>query len=124
MPGRFDQLTDSPESKRRHIVVNILILPFRDQIGFMPNTYIAAISDIPAKARPGRQMSQISVLRVSSESPKGLPVLKKQYRSAKPDVAAHWTAVFRAPGRDRCLSRRASARSIAFADPSPKRRRP
>jgi hypothetical protein len=87
MPGRFDQLTDSPESKRRHIVVNILILPFRDQIGFMPNTYIAAISDIPAKARPGRQMSQISVLRVSSESTKGLPVLKKQYRSTKPDGA-------------------------------------
>jgi hypothetical protein len=37
------------------------------------------------------------VLRVSSESPKGLPVLKKQYRSAKPDVAAHKTKIGLAP---------------------------
>ena len=87
MPDGFDQLTDSPESERRHIMIDALILSFRDQIGFMPNTYIATVTDILAKARPGRQMRQIRLLRISSESPKGLPVLKEQNRPAKPDVA-------------------------------------
>jgi len=45
------------------------------------------------KARPGRQVGEVRLLRVSSESPEGLPVLKEQYRSAKPDVAAHKTKI-------------------------------
>ena len=97
MSGGFDQFTDSSESERRHIVINALILSFRDQIGLMPNTDIATVTDILAKARPRRQVRQIRVLRISSESPKRLPVLKKQYRSTKPDVAAHKTKIRLAP---------------------------
>src|SRR4029453_9446836 len=93
----FDQLTDSSESESRHIVINILVLSFRDQISFMPNTYITTVADIIAKARPSRQMGQIRVLRISNEGPKGLPVLKKQYRSAKPDMSADKTKIGLAP---------------------------
>ena len=87
-------------------MIDALISSFRDQIGFMPNAYIATVTDILAKARPGRQMGQIRLLRTSSESPKGLPVLKEQHRPTKSDVAAH------KPDRA-CAEARLSIRGIA-----------
>ena len=89
MPTCFDELTDSSESEGRHIVINALVLSFGNQIGFMPNTNIAAAADILAKARPGRQMGEIRALRISGESLKRSPVLKKQNRSSKPYIGAH-----------------------------------
>ena len=97
MPGGFDELTDASESERGHIVINALVLPLRNQIGFMPNTYIATATNIPAKSRPGRQMGEIRPLRIPSESAKGSPVLKKHHRPAKPDVTAHKTKFGLAP---------------------------
>src|SRR6201987_1690177 len=69
MPACFDELADSSESEGRHIVINALVLSFGNQIGFMPNTNIAAVADSLAKARPGRQMGEVRALRVPGESP-------------------------------------------------------
>ena len=77
MPGGFDELAGASESESRHIVVNALILPLRNQVGFMPNTHIATDAGGAAKSRPSRQMGEIRLLRVSSEIPKGFPILKK-----------------------------------------------
>jgi hypothetical protein len=56
MAGSFDELANSSESEGRHVVINVLVLSFRDQIGFMPDTYVTTVADLLAKARPGGQM--------------------------------------------------------------------
>jgi hypothetical protein len=88
MPSGFEQLTNSSESKRRHIIVNVLILSFRDHVGLVPNANVPAVTDILTKPAPGRQMSQLRLLCISRESLKRLPVLEKQYRPTKPKVTA------------------------------------
>ncbi len=91
MPRGFDELTDAAESERRHIVVNALVLPVRNQIGFMPDPYIATAPNVSAKARPSRQMGEIGLLRIPSQSPEGFPILQKHDRPSKPQVTAHKT---------------------------------
>jgi hypothetical protein len=56
MPGSLDQVTDCPEPERRHVMINILILPVLDHIGLVVDANIAAVADTPAKAGPCRQM--------------------------------------------------------------------
>ena len=97
LSGGFEQPTDSPKPEGRHVVIDILVLSLRNHVGLVPNPHVPAVPDALAKPPPGRKMSQIRLPRVSHESLKGLPVLKKKYRPAKPNVASFKTKIGPAP---------------------------
>ena len=56
-PAYFDRLAGLAEAEGGHVMIDILVLARRDQVGLVPDADVAAVADILTKLRPGRQMS-------------------------------------------------------------------
>jgi hypothetical protein len=69
-------------------MIDVLVLAWRDQIGFVPDADVAAVVDISTKLRPGGRMSQVRLFCIAGKRLERFAVLDGDRGSAEPKMAA------------------------------------